>query len=1005
MTWAVDAPRARRRPNSRTRRRPSNNTTAYCTRAPRQRWRSAASGCQSRETASSARAAGVRAAASIGGRDGRHRFVYAVHTPAVERLLLTVRDAGLARPMLPYLVDHWESSVHQLEEALGADRGGGTNGQSWAELAELGALLDTLESKLIEFETALEAEPRTIDRSRAEYLEMLARYAHQLTVRIGEQLRGSSLIEDRLAAVAVQQPLLDLVRAMTAIAEERARRAWDQKFAWAAADGRQLRFHHVVGLRRMLQVMEKAGGPPALLAGAVPRGRARPGCEPSAILRPPPSSCSAVRGLDAVFQPNALRRPGAATAAQLRTGRRAPRFARPGPSFGSGGPWRCGTLHPPQRKALLAELARRDPELAYRVASHLWGVTWLGSPADPRGRLPIDGVAATNGPVSCISTECRRRGSLDGRGHVGPGSRCAAPLLLVGDQLAVVPLDAPGLYLEPLSTLGLRAGCARSASKAWAFRRPEARSTATALAVSGPYSARPISCRSPTAWRTCSASGRSPTRRAGCSSPVCSTTRRPAIRSASSARSRRWSPSWPRGGSSSRRWTNRWRRPTSPPPRSGRSWSRPWRPGPGPRPGSVTYNAGQVFGGTAFTEDDVLSKFYRDAAAWRFRPAQRRGLRPARRRPTHDWRIDGRRLASLREEAGLFDDVSQRKALQAELDELRVQRSRLRAGQRLAGRDHRDRGGRRRRAGSTGGGLGELREAWPARTPLLAGKALLLRTHARMEGLAAEVETALLRVWLDKASQSLESSRRSPRAPTPPPPGRRRPGAGPPVTLRRLLARPVADSGDFLREAVDLAQPRLVPESGRRTRTWPTARADPRQLAATSARRAKDCPTSGTSSAATAPTRKTSTSSAARLLPHADPARAGRRGAAEGRLLPADDERPAPRRLRRRADDPGQHEHRHDADPRRPRQGPAQGAKELASWIADCFARSARSWRSCCNLRAAGRGGSRRTARCEKRLRSGRARPRSGPWRILCRRWEGAGRVRPSTCRPCGAHH
>src|SRR5205823_1057779 len=30
------------------------------------------------------------------------------------------------------------------------------------------------------------------------------------------------------------------------------------------------------------------------------------------------------------------------------------------------------TLHPPARKALLAELGRRDPSLAYRAASHLW---------------------------------------------------------------------------------------------------------------------------------------------------------------------------------------------------------------------------------------------------------------------------------------------------------------------------------------------------------------------------------------------------------------------------------------------------------------------------------------------------------------------------------------------------------------------------------------------------------------------------------------------------------
>ena len=38
----------------------------------------------------------------------------------------------------------------------------------------------------------------------------------------------------------------------------------------------------------------------------------------------------------------------------------------------------------------------------------------------------------------------------------------------------------------------------------------------------------------------------------------------------------------------------------------------------GTAPGSVTYDAGQVFGGTGYSEDDILSKYFRDAAAWRF---------------------------------------------------------------------------------------------------------------------------------------------------------------------------------------------------------------------------------------------------------------------------------------------------------------------------------------------------------------------------------------------------
>ncbi|HVM62355.1 MAG TPA: acyl-CoA dehydrogenase family protein [Verrucomicrobiae bacterium] len=36
----------------------------------------------------------------------------------------------------------------------------------------------------------------------------------------------------------------------------------------------------------------------------------------------------------------------------------------------------------------------------------------------------------------------------------------------------------------------------------------------------------------------------------------------------------------------------------------------------GSDPGSLTYNAGQIFGGTAYSEDDVLSKFYRDSVAF-----------------------------------------------------------------------------------------------------------------------------------------------------------------------------------------------------------------------------------------------------------------------------------------------------------------------------------------------------------------------------------------------------
>ncbi|MGD8817552.1 MAG: acyl-CoA dehydrogenase family protein, partial [Acidobacteriota bacterium] len=47
----------------------------------------------------------------------------------------------------------------------------------------------------------------------------------------------------------------------------------------------------------------------------------------------------------------------------------------------------------------------------------------------------------------------------------------------------------------------------------------------------------------------------------------------------------------------------------------------------GPRPGSFSYNCGQVFGGTAFSEDDCIAKYYRDASPFRFLLAHDDALR------------------------------------------------------------------------------------------------------------------------------------------------------------------------------------------------------------------------------------------------------------------------------------------------------------------------------------------------------------------------------------------
>jgi electron transfer flavoprotein-quinone oxidoreductase len=106
-------------------------------------------------------------------------------------------------------------------------------------------LLNGLEAKLWEFDAALAEGPATVDRDRADYLNLLARYARQLAVRVQDQVgrgAGANGVETR-----------HLAAELAARAEERARHAWEQHFAWAAADGRRLRQHDLPGLRRLLE--------------------------------------------------------------------------------------------------------------------------------------------------------------------------------------------------------------------------------------------------------------------------------------------------------------------------------------------------------------------------------------------------------------------------------------------------------------------------------------------------------------------------------------------------------------------------------------------------------------------------------------------------------------------------------------------------------------------------------------------------------------------------------
>jgi hypothetical protein len=274
------------------------------------------------------------------------------------------------------------------------------------------------------------------------------------------------------------QPVLALAADLSAKAEARSRRTWDQRFAWAAADGRQLRFHHLAGLRRFLgalasgaaetrgqeEIVQNSGFP----VPASPRLRV-PASQP--WLRAE-DDARAVAGtlaewrarLDAVFGPAAwrdLERQEPLTAEQdaaLRDLLAQVPVLDPADL--------AGTLHPPQRKALLAELGRRDPSLAYRAAAHLWArdlaTLAAGSSALRRAAERWAGGAewACFAEVDAVPIAADR---WMGEALFVPAVGARSVLLLVRDQLVLVAGERPDHFkIEPLASLGLRgAGLAR----------------------------------------------------------------------------------------------------------------------------------------------------------------------------------------------------------------------------------------------------------------------------------------------------------------------------------------------------------------------------------------------------------------------------------------------------------------------------------------------------------------------------------------------------------------
>jgi alkylation response protein AidB-like acyl-CoA dehydrogenase/electron transfer flavoprotein alpha subunit len=672
-----------------------------------------------------------------------------------------------------------------------------------AVVIEIRRLCGKVESKLRELEKALTEEPRTIDRARSEYLDMLARYVQQLTANLVAVLE-----KEPEAAPAKAPALLELAREAHALAERCARHTWDRRFAWATADGRQLRFHHLHELGQRLSSGPAKSAAAAQDAVSGPEERWLAAERAAEALADKTADWK--RQLDAVLPASVWRDlehgHGLSTEQDRLLRQLVSELPIPDPKN------LAATLHPPLRKFLLAELGRRDPSLAFRVASHLWARdvgTLLGS-----GQELISAVESWQKAEEWVCFAVVRE--MGAEAWYIPAAAAQRILLLHGDQLAVAAVVGAGngLEIEPVPTLGLRgAGICRlrltdsfhhEATAAVApdevLRLWSVVSAADLISIA--FGMTDLLCRRAVEQATSRVQfpglfhdekARDPIGKFGAIKKMVAEIA--ARRYLLETLDHDLSP-----------------RELGPDAAAYAALAKALAAEAlGTAPGSVTYNAGQVFGGTAYSEDDLLSKYYRDAAAWRF-------LGPDNVQTFHN---RGRNLLEIWPDGTDFSDLlaadpdllticAQRQALRIELDALQGMRIRLRDRVSEWVRDQ----------PGTAAEQAEFHEALGRHDATLgAVSALLLRTQARLEaGYSSEIEIALLRVWLSGAAAAQSTPEGVVRRHLQPPLREDRPvvdpAVGPPVMLYKdLLAAPTAyNSGDFLLRPVDLIAPRYVPE-------------------------------------------------------------------------------------------------------------------------------------------------------------------------------------------------
>jgi electron transfer flavoprotein-quinone oxidoreductase len=686
-------------------------------------------------------------------RDGEQQLVYPVSSPAVARLIETGDTTATARPTLPLTLDFWMARLAPLAVSLDTLQAPASIGN--APLAVIG-LLERVSRKLEEFEESLARPPQTFGRNRIDYLEMLARYAQQLIALVLEDLgQWHWLRQAGEPCQVAHDELLALAREMLALAERRTQRTWDRRFSWAAADGRQLRQHHIPGLLRMLHLIF-----------------------PEVTEREASPSNRRTLAVEALGTESAPWPASNDNAAAVLTGEQDARLTALLAQVPLLNPEGSGPLLHPRRRTVLAELARHDPWLAYRAASHLWA-------RDLAGLFGLNEQARRWQAVE--EWACLAVLNAQGEAVWVPARQSATLLLVPPGRLLVVRGFSAGISLEPLDLPGAgAAGLARVRLTEIPPAETEGRADPDALAH---------------AWAILSGADlvsiafgmadRLGTHVLAHGAPLLDqldTGRIGAIkRLVAELGARRYLLET----------LDQALAPEDLSPQAARQAELMKAVAAeviGGPCSSIACQAAQILGMTGVRGGDLLGRYFPATAALRFLGIPNREVyrRFGRERTASDcFHLDS-----------LLKGIQLREGLRAEIQEVRSMQTRL------------------DRAWTEMGLSAEASEAFVRQEALLlATGALLLRTHVRLEaGRETETEVILLRVWLDGVSASLAACvDRFRRQETVARPDHRpliEPDAGPPLTRYEdfLRARVPCEPGDFLLHPIDLHAPRLVPE-------------------------------------------------------------------------------------------------------------------------------------------------------------------------------------------------